>query len=149
MVVDILENARLYAPLGDRISKALEHVASTNFRDAPIGRYDLDGDRTYVLVQDYTPKPEREGRWERHRRYIDLQVLVSGTERIGYAPVASLDSGPYDAEKDVALLTGRGSFVTLSGGQFMLLWPDDAHLPGIAADTPGPVRKVVVKIAVS
>ena len=148
MVVDSLDNARLYAPLGARIAKALEYLVSANLAAAPVGRYDLDGDSVFVLVQDYTTKTEGDGQWERHRRYIDLQVVVSGSERIGYAPVALLEEGPYDADRDIAFLTGRGSFVTLSAGQFMLLWPDDAHMPGIEAGQPAPVRKVVVKIAV-
>lgn len=149
MVVDSLDNARLYAPLGTRIAAALEHVASTNLAAAPAGRYELDGNRVFVLVQDYTSKSQGDGRWERHRRYIDLQVVVSGNERIGYAPAASLEEGPYDPDRDIAFLTGGGSFVTLSAGHFMLLWPDDAHMPGIEAGGPAPVRKVVVKIAVA
>jgi YhcH/YjgK/YiaL family protein len=149
MVVDTLDNARLYTPLGTRIAAALDHVASTNLAAAPAGRYELDGDRVFVLVQDYTSKREGDGRWERHRRYIDLQLVVSGRERIGYAPVSTLVEGPYDPDRDIAFLTGRGSYVTLSAGQFMLLWPNDAHMPGIDAGRPEPVRKLVVKIAVA
>ena len=98
-------------------------------------------------MQDYTSKPEREGRWERHERYIDLQYVVSGVERIGYAPVRSLDSGPYDADRDIAFLAGTGSFVTMPAGHLMLLWPGDAHMPGIAEGEATLVRKVVIKIA--
>jgi YhcH/YjgK/YiaL family protein len=148
MVVDSLDNARLYAPLGTRIAAALDHIAAADLGAAQAGRYDLDGDDCFVLVQDYTSKAEGEGRWERHRRYIDLQLVVSGVEQIGYAPVSSLQEGPYDADRDIAFLDGTGSFVRLPAGHFMLLWPDDAHMPGIEVEGPVPVRKVIVKIAV-
>ena len=74
--------------------------------------------------------------------------MVSGVELIGWAPVASLRADPYDAGRDIAFLDGQGSFVRMPAGQAMLLWPEDAHMPGVAAGEPAPVRKVVVKIAV-
>jgi YhcH/YjgK/YiaL family protein len=147
MVVDSLSNAGIYRTLGLRIAAALGYLERTDFWRVTPGRHDLDGDRLFALVQDYTTRPEREGRWECHRRYIDLQFVVSGVERIGYAPVASLQAGPYDADRDIAWLDGTGSFVRLPAGHMMLLWPDDAHMPGIAEADPSPVRKVVVKIA--
>ena len=55
----------------------------------------------------------------------------------------------YQTERDLAWLQGPGEFLTLGAGQFMILWPGDAHMPGIDAGVPGPVRKVVVKIAVA
>jgi YhcH/YjgK/YiaL family protein len=84
--------------------------------------------------------------WEARRRYIDLQSLASGTERIGYAPLGRLEPRPYDDAKDMLRLSGPGEFLTLGPGDFMLLWPGDAHMPGIAVDEPSPVKKVVVKI---
>jgi biofilm protein TabA len=148
MVVDSISNARLYRSLGPRIAAALDYVERTDLSRVEPGRHELDGDRLFALVQDYTTKPERDGRWERHRRYIDLQVVVSGAERIGYAPVGALETGPYDAERDIAFLDGAGSFVAMPAGHMMLLWPDDAHMPGIESVGPAVVRKVVVKIAV-
>jgi YhcH/YjgK/YiaL family protein len=148
MVVDSLSNAGTYRRLGARIAAALDYLGRTDFASLTPGRYAIDGDALFALVQDYTSKPEADGRWEHHRRYIDAQFVVSGVERIGYAPASSLDTGPFDAERDIAFLTGSGSFVTIPAGHVMLLWPDDAHMPGIAAGEPCAVRKVVVKIAV-
>ena len=103
----------------------------------------------YALVSDYTPKPLAEGRWEAHRRYLDLQYVVSGVERMGVAPASRMRECSYEADRDLAWLEGPGDFLTLGAGQFMILWPGDAHMPGIDAGVPGPVRKVVVKIAVA
>jgi YhcH/YjgK/YiaL family protein len=149
MVVDSLGNAKIYRPLGARIAAALDYLQRTDFSGLPAGRQELDGDNMFALVQDYTSKREGEGRWEHHRRYIDLQYVASGIERLGYAPVPSLKAEPFDTSKDIAFLTGSGDFVTLPAGHFVLLWPGDAHMPGLAAGSPGPVRKVVVKIAVA
>ena len=148
MVSDLLANARLYAALGPGIARGLQFLTETDLAGLAQGRHELDGARLYALVSDYTPKPQAEGRWEAHRRYLDLQYVVSGVERIGVAPVASLAADNYDADRDMLWLAGAGDFLTLGAGQFIILWPGDAHMPGIDAGVPGPVRKVVVKIAV-
>ena len=148
MVVDTLLNAARYKALGARIAAAYQYLEQADILHAEPGRHDLDGDRVFALIQDYTTKPVAEGRWERHHRYIDLQYVASGEELIGYAPVARLALAPYDAERDIAFLEGDGSLVHMPAGHAMLLWPDDAHMPGIACGEPAAVRKVVIKIAV-
>jgi YhcH/YjgK/YiaL family protein len=66
---------------------------------------------------------------------------------VGVAPIGRLVAEPFDDEKDIMWLTGEGDRVTLRPGDFVLLWPEDAHMPAMAIDTPMPVLKVVIKIA--
>ncbi len=148
MVTDILQHAHLYIGLGDRVARALHYLQATDFSTLKPGRQELDGQAIYVMVSDYLTRPESEGRWEAHRRYIDLQFLARGVERIGVSPIGQLASGEYDDTKDVTWLTGTGDFITLDQTRFIILWPGDAHMPGIAAGVPAEVRKVVIKIAV-
>ena len=149
MVTDRLINADIYRTLSPRIAAALDYVRATDFTAIEDGRYVIDDDRLFVLVQRYTTKSMSEGRWEAHRRYIDLQLVVSGEERIGFVSLNQLTPDPYDEAKDLMFLTGeRGQWMTLPAGHFTLLWPGDAHMPGISAGRPHDVLKVVVKIAV-
>jgi YhcH/YjgK/YiaL family protein len=117
----------------------------------PDGTYPMDGpgacNDVRALVQRYTTKLAHEGRWEAHRTHIDLQFVLTGEEHIGVVPIGRLTAEPYDAEKDIMWLTGDGDRVTLRPGDFVLLWPEDAHMPAMAIDTPMPVLKVVIKIA--
>jgi biofilm protein TabA len=147
MIVDLLTNAHLYTALGPRIARGLQFLAETDLAGLAPGKHELDGKRLFVLVSDYTPKPAAEGRWEAHRHYIDLQYIVSGLERMGVAPTAHMKETEYQADRDIAWLEGSGDYLTFGAGQFMILWPGDAHMPGIAANAPGAARKVVVKIA--
>lgn len=148
MVTDLLENAHLYKGLSPRIAAAFDWATRTDLKSLDAGRHEIDGSSIYAIVSNYVPKAETAGKWEAHQRYLDLQVIASGTERIGVAPIGRLIAGDYIAEKDIAWLQGTGDFVTLAAGQFMLLWPGDAHMPGIETGFVGPVHKVVVKIAV-
>lgn len=148
MVIDLISNASLYRPLGPGIARALEFLQRTDLAALEPGRHPLDGDRVYALVSEYLSKRPEEGRWEAHRRFVDLQCVIRGVERIGYAPVGRLEAQPYDEAKDLMRLSGPGEFLTIGPGEFVLLWPGDAHMPGVAGGDPAPVRKLVVKIGV-
>jgi YhcH/YjgK/YiaL family protein len=149
MVTDRLINADLYRGLSPRIAAALDYVRATDFAAMADGKYPVDEDRMFALVQRYTSKPRSEGRWEAHRKYIDLQVVFAGIEEIGYVSNNQLTAEPYDEAKDLIWLAGTaGQWVTLPTGHFTLLWPGDAHMPGIQVGGPSEVLKVVVKIAI-
>jgi YhcH/YjgK/YiaL family protein len=147
MLSDHLSRAHLYRLVHPRITRALDYLQQTDVATLTDGTYAIEGDEIFAIVQRYVTKPLAQGRWEQHRRYIDLQLVVEGTERIGYAPASRLQAEPYDAARDLQWLDGHGDFLTLAAGEFVVLWPDDAHMPGIAVAAPAAVTKVVVKIA--
>ena len=148
MVKDLLSLSDRYRSLGPRFVRAFDFAKATDFSAMPDGTYPFDGDDVRALVQRYTTKLAHEGRWEAHRKHIDLQFVLTGEEHVGVAPIGRLVAEPFDAEKDIMWLTGEGDRITLRPGDFVLLWPEDAHMPAMAIDTPMPVLKVVIKIAV-
>lgn len=149
MIADTLRNAHLYRGLSPRIALALEYLRSTDLLSAGLGTVEIEGSQVYALFQEYMTLRCSQGAWEAHRQYIDLQCVLAGAERIGYANITRLSSGVYDPTRDVLPLCGEGEFLTLGPGDFMLLFPGDAHLPRVAVGAPARVRKVVVKIAIA
>jgi YhcH/YjgK/YiaL family protein len=148
MVIDRIAHASLYTALGPRVARALEYLQQTNLGELAPGTYELDGRRLYALVQEYVTKPADQGTWEAHVRYADLQCVAQGIERIGYGPMTRFEQRAYDAERDYMALAGSGEYLTLESGSFMLLWPGEGHMPGITADVPSTVKKIVIKIEV-
>ena len=149
MILDQLDHAALYAGVNDRLATAFQYLAAHDFTQIEPGRYELDGERVYAMVQQYDTKPSNQGKWEAHRQYIDVQYVAAGTERMGYAPLESLSAGPYHEDGDYLLLEGEGIFLPMPAGTFVVLAPQDAHMPGVASVSgPSPVRKVVVKVQV-
>ena len=148
MIIDRISNAHLYEHLSPRISRAFDYLRRTDLAQLAPGRHDIEGDTLYVMLSQYETKPRPQGAWEAHRRYIDLQVVVRGSEQIGYNHLSRLKPGPYAADRDFIPLAGDGDFLTLSAGDFMLLFPEDGHMPGIAIGATGPVTKAVFKIGV-
>jgi YhcH/YjgK/YiaL family protein len=148
MIIDRLTNSHLYETLSPRIKRAFDYLYQTDLQAIKDGKYEIDGDTIYAVVQNYSTKMKEQGKWEAHQRYIDLQYIVQGVEMIGYVHLSKLIPGEYDPARDVSFLAGAGNYLPLASGEFMLLYPEDAHMPGIAADAPSAVKKVVVKIAV-
>jgi len=147
VIVDKLSNARSYSALGGGIVAALDYLRKTDFSALAPGRYELDGDKLYALVQQYDSKPREQGRLEAHRRYIDVQYVAEGAERMGYGNVDDLKVvTEYDGTKDALFLQGESDFVVMHAGSFAVFWPQDAHMPGIALQAPQRVKKVVLKV---
>ena len=147
MVSDSIENAHLYYNLSPRIEEALKFLETTDFTDAEEGRIDIDGDNIYALVQRYNTKPEDEGKWEAHRKYTDIQMVVEGSESVCVVNVDYLDIiQEYNIEKDVEFYEGDGDFLQLNEGEFVILFPHDAHMPGIEVEESDKVLKVVIKV---
>ena len=146
MVVDNIKNAGLYYNLSKGIEKGLKYLQETDFSKMEPGRYEIDGSNVFALVQHYQTKPLSEGKFEAHRKYIDIQYMSVGLEQIGYALISTLKGQEYNSDKDFQLLDGNGSMFECSSGTFAILMPEDAHMPGIAVDKQIPVKKVVVKV---
>jgi YhcH/YjgK/YiaL family protein len=150
MIFDTIANRPAYAGISPGIKTALDYLSKTDFSRMEEGRYDLDGNNLFVLVQKYDSIPKVQGKWECHRKYIDIQFIADGVEQIGFQNINTMKvSVEYNPEKDVAFLNGEGDFVSLSKNTYAIFFPQDAHMPKIAPnDTPGKVVKVVIKIKV-
>lgn len=116
------------------------------------GKYMIDGERVFAMVQRYSTAAPSVPEFECHRKYIDVQYIVQGTETILCAPLERMTiTEAYSPAKDVCFgRVAQGDWlpVTLQAGQFAVLFPADAHAPKQAAGEPAAVMKIVVKVAV-
>ncbi len=151
MIIDQLSNASSYAGINKRLAAAFDYLRKTDLSKVEPGTYEVDGRKVYVLVQQYDAKTKEKGRWEAHRKYIDVQYVYKGEERFGYANLLDLKAGTYDEDKDFLSLQGeeKGDFFVVREGTFVILFPQDGHMPGIAVTSPQPVKKFVVKVALT
>jgi YhcH/YjgK/YiaL family protein len=150
MIVDRLQHASLYRSVHKRCARALDFLASTDLTALPSGRETIEGEELFALVNDYSTQPLEQCRFEAHRKYIDIQFMVRGIERVGVADLSTMqDDEPYVAQRDVAFFRGQGDLITLREGTFAIFFPHDAHQPGIALDGPVQCRKVVIKMLIT
>jgi YhcH/YjgK/YiaL family protein len=139
-------------PMTPSLRKALGFLQARDLLQLPDGRVDIDGDRVFALVQRYETVRTEAPKYECHKKYIDVQFIVTGEEVIGWAPAERMSvTEAYDAGKDVCFGTieaGTWTPVRLEAGQLMVLWPEDAHAPKGAARGLSRIMKIVIKVAV-
>lgn len=127
--------------------KAFAFLKTHNLDSLPKGKYIIDGDNVTASVTDTASKDFDKTSWESHRKYIDLQCIITGEEKMGVNPVAKSEvTKPYDDKKDVANYNATGKFYVAGPRTFFLFFPSDAHRPNITPGGNKDVKKVVLKI---
>lgn len=152
MIKDSLKYTKNYYNLSDKIKLALKYLEENNLKDFDNGRYDILGNDIYINVQDYNSKSETQGKWEAHRKYIDIQFIIKGSEKIGVGTIENFQAlETYDETKDLEFLkitNDNYQFLNMNENDFTILYPQDVHMPQIAINTPSYVKKAVVKISI-
>lgn len=149
MIKDKLLNSSVYYNLSERIKTGLSWLENADLINIADGKYLIDGELIYASVQTYDTKDD--AKYESHRRYIDIQYMIDGEEKIGVTDLSNcVTCVEYDSEKDLEFydITCKEEYLGLESGQFLILYPHDAHKPSITKDSKKTVKKVVVKVAI-
>ncbi|HEY7751246.1 MAG TPA: YhcH/YjgK/YiaL family protein [Ignavibacteriaceae bacterium] len=147
MIIDKFENINLYKNIHSGINLAFDYIRKNDFKNIKPGKYEIDGQEVFALISEYQSKPEAEGKLEAHKKYIDVQYVISGEELMGYSPLGNQTIlAPYKEENDIIFYSGEKSFTKVSAGMFAIFFPGDVHMPGIKTETPSFVKKLVIKV---
>jgi YhcH/YjgK/YiaL family protein len=148
MILDQLSGAARYASLHPGFRAGFAFLARPDLVDLETGKYELDGEAVFALINRDPGRGRAGARLEAHRKYIDIQFLVAGSEEIGWRPTPQCRQAvePYSDERDVAFFADEPlAWINLPVGGFMIYYPEDAHAP--LAST-GDNVKAVIKVAV-
>jgi YhcH/YjgK/YiaL family protein len=135
----------------ERWEKAFNFLKNSDLTKLEVRRYDIDGDNLFATVSEYISKNEATVNFEAHRKYIDIQYVISGKEVINIAPLTSVEEviTPYDETKDIEFVTvSKIVSYKASPSNFFIFFPGDTHRPGLKDGVNSPVRKVVIKVKV-
>lgn len=148
MIIDTIQNARLYHGAHPLLDTVLDMLAERFAAPFSEGRVEISGGDLYLIGSHGQGKGAEEANLEAHRTHIDLHLLLEGDEAIGWRPAdeCARTVSQYDAEKDVMVFGDRPLvWLPMSPGSFAVFHPGDAHAPMVSQ---GVVRKIVFKIAV-
>lgn len=148
MILESLDNLSRHACLHPQFPAALAFLRRSDLASLPLGRHDIDGEDLFAVVARDPGRSRDESRLEAHRRYIDIQLVLEGTEEMGWKPLADCTrpAGDYDAQRDLQFFEDPPSiWVPVSAGQAAVFLPHDAHAPLVSTK---PCPKVIVKIRV-
>src|SRR5258708_2912988 len=152
MITSSLSQLHWYKIISPYFAKAINYALAADFTPMEPGKYEIDGDNAFAIVNEFTTRPPSECDPESHEVYADIQLIISGTEKFGYTPLnGQAPSTPYNPENDVAFYSlpeEEISYLTLKAGQFIIFFPTDIHQPEVFSHHPQLVKKVVLKIKV-
>lgn len=154
MIMDNLYTSRVdYGQMSGKLDKAFAWLRANDLKSIEPGQtIVVDGERISAQIQAYRTLQPKEMRFEAHRCYIDIQLVVSGRETIYWAPLARLPKidTPYNYDKDAVFFEDPEISVPLrlEAGDYAIFFPTDGHKPKCIVSQPESVAKIVMKVAV-
>ena len=159
MIYDHFQQARAYRGVLAALGDVLGALDPIDLLAQPTGRRVLIPDVADLIIDRYTPAPDRPIVWETHRRFADLQLMLDGEERLGWLPLMAAPpiKTPYDELRDVCFYHPPADdhptaprHLPLTPGHFAIFLPSDLHAPGLCPldGNAQPVTKAVIKIRV-
>ncbi|MDQ6905082.1 MAG: YhcH/YjgK/YiaL family protein, partial [Bacteroidota bacterium] len=147
--INVEEFAKQYRRNKATWDKAFAFLKDNDLQNLAVGKYPIDGDNAFATITQDSTKVFDKTNWESHRKYLDLQSVISGEEKIGVCPIEDATvTKSYDEKRDAANYTAKGKIYTAVPGTFFIFFPGDAHRPGITTGGNAVDKKLVIKIKV-
>jgi len=148
IIINKLQHAERYFKMHSAFEKAFAFLRQDGLAELPATRYEIDGDRLFCMISKGPGRSRSEAKLEAHRKYVDIQYVIAGTDEMGWKHAAdckTIDT-EYDADKDIMFFKDEpDSWTQVQAGSFVIFFPQDAHAPLVSS---GEIHKAVLKIAV-
>jgi len=148
MILDTLENFYNYRSLNTGFDKVIEFILRKDLKELPVGKYEIEGEKIFTIVDKGVGRKKEDSQLETHEKYIDIQLVLSGVDNMGWKAKAGckLPSTDYDPKKDLQFFKDLPDiWFPCQNGMFIIFFPEDAHMPMISSDE---LHKVIVKVLV-
>ncbi len=143
------KDAASYRGIHPNLDLALEHITEAYLSSVGYDRVELRGSDVYATRFTYETVPPEESFFEAHKKYLDIHIMTEGSEGVEIAPPESLTEFDRVEANDFYAYRGEGDYkLTLSPGDFLVVFPGDAHRIKMQTGGPETVTKVVFKIRI-
>ena len=146
--INLDELKKYYAANPTYWEKTFEYIKNTDMLNLANGKYPVDGDNVLAVISEYETQEPAARKWESHKKRIDIQIILSGKERMGQAPYSeATPEVPYSEKSDVEFRkVTNGKEYLAQPGTFFIFFPSDSHRPNMNAGEKTKVKKVVFKV---
>ena len=149
MIFGNINNLEEFPFLEEQVKECFEYAKEHNLASFEKGSHEIDGERLFVNIVEYTTTAAKERFWEAHRKYLDVHVMLHGTEQIDLNFIQNLDVKEFVEKDDFLPMDGeKNSSVVLRDGDFLICYPSDGHRTAVAVDGPETVYKAIFKIRI-
>ena len=149
MILSSLKAATSSYKYPEAIQKAIDWLKANDLEDMAAGTYEIEGKDIYAMIKEITTQPVEERRSEKHEIYVDIQYIISGIERMGYAPYTGEEEVIEEKkEKDISYYKDPEGehFLDVTAGTYCIFFTNDLHRPQAAAEEPAAVKKAILKV---
>lgn len=147
MIFANITQSEQYTALHPLFSRAFDYVRNTDLLALAPGRYNIIGDDLIAIVENVPARTRAEAKLECHRRYIDIQLVLEGTDEMGWKPLADCNDPASDYKTDIQFFNDApAAWIAVPSAHFCIFFPEDAHAPLVGDGT---IRKVIFKVAVA
>ena len=139
----------LYAKLNPDFARAFEDIKKIEAAKTEVGKYIIEEDKYFYMVQEYEAKLVEDSKFEMHEKFIDIQYIIEGCEEIRFDVPECLKPGlpPKGDNIYFDIASDTCDTAVLTAGEFAIIFPGEPHAPGIRHNEEGKnVRKIVFKI---
>ncbi|CUO83826.1 YhcH/YjgK/YiaL family protein [Clostridium disporicum] len=149
MIFGNIKDKERYNFIDERILECFKYAIENNLNKFSTGTHEINGDDVFVNVVSYKTTNKADRFWEAHRKYIDVHLMLDGTEKIALNHIDNLEQKEYEEEGDFLSLNGEESaVVTLEKGDFLICYPEDAHMTAIKVDESKDIKKAIFKVKI-
>ncbi|MDU1454551.1 MAG: YhcH/YjgK/YiaL family protein [Paeniclostridium sordellii] len=147
MIFGNIAHEKRYSNIDKDLLTCFEYAKNNSLVDLEKGSYAIDGEDIFVNIVEYETVEKEERFWEAHKKYIDIHYMLEGSERIDIGFIENLIQKEYKEKDDFLPLEGEANgYVTLEKGDFLICYPEDAHMTAIKVNEKSKVKKAIFKV---
>ena len=149
MIFGNLNNLVEFPFLEEKVKECFAYAKSHDLVSYEKGSHEIDGERLFVNIVEYTTTTPKERFWEAHKNYLDVHVMLRGTEQIDVNFIQNMEIKEFVAEEDFLPMEGeKNSSVILRDNDFLICYPSDGHRTAVAVNEPQTIKKAIFKVRV-
>ncbi|WP_317367197.1 YhcH/YjgK/YiaL family protein [uncultured Tyzzerella sp.] len=149
MIYSNIKNIGEYSFLPENIQKCFDYIKKNNLKDLEKGSYEICGKDLFVNIVEYETTTEDKRIWEAHKSYLDIHFILDGEEIINVNFINNMEQKEFVEEEDFLNINGdKKSSIVLQEEDFLILYPNDAHMPSVNVSSSKKVKKAIFKVKI-
>ena len=150
MIFGNIKNLNEYTFLTEAVKECFSYAKEQNLVEFENGKHEIDGERLFVNIVEYTTKNADERFWEAHKKYLDVHLMLNGEEQIDLNFLSNMDVKEFVEVDDFVPMDGeKNSSVVLRNGDFLICYPQDGHRTAVKVSEPKTIKKAIFKVLIS